>query len=261
MNHGTVKLSVREYGDGEPVVIVHGLFGSKDNWHTAAQSLASDFRVIIPDLRNHGQSPHCSDMDYENMAADLQEMFDSQKIQKAHLVGHSMGVKVVLSFAMKWPDRVQKLVLVDMAHREYKARHTKILEALQAVPSGQFHKRSEADSVLGEKISDPLVRAFLLKSMHRADNGTLHWRLNVAAIVENYPKLGRAIEMKIQPQRQVLLISGGKSDYVTERDVEALGGYFPRLETKQFADASHWVHYDVGDDFISEVKAFLMRKE
>ncbi|MFP4415880.1 MAG: alpha/beta fold hydrolase [Chitinispirillaceae bacterium] len=252
-----LELASREYGAGEPLVIVHGLLGSKENWHTIAAELSTDHHVVVPDLRNHGDSPHASKMDFEDMAADLRGLIESLGKTPAHLMGHSLGVKVILQVAMQWPELVGKMVLVDMAAREYHPRHTAILEALLSVRSGVFRKRSEVDAALSEKVTNPQVRALLLKGMKRGEDGTLQWRMNVGAIADNYLTLGRRIDLYLQPDREVILLSGAKSDYVDREDIDTLRGYFPRLQTHVFEQAGHWVHSDARDEFIDVVRWFL----
>ncbi len=255
-----VALAKREYGVKEPLVIVHGLFGSGENWQSVAQSLAADFRVIVPDLRNHGDSPHAPYMDFETMAADLRALFDTLGIQSAHLMGHSLGVKVLLRFAMQWPDYAAKLVMVDMTAGKSKPRHAGVLDALLSIPSGVYRKRSAVDAALSDAIPNAHIRAFLLKGMQRNDDGALYWKTNIEGLAENYRNLGAEVELATQPNREALLAYGGRSDYVNEEDVGKLRSSFPRLKIKRFPHAGHWLHVDAGNAFVEEARAFLLDK-
>jgi pimeloyl-ACP methyl ester carboxylesterase len=252
-----ISLAYRTYGAGTPLIIVHGLFGSGENWQRVAEILADRFRVIVPDLRNHGESPHVPFMDIDAMAGDVRQMCAELGLDSAHFLGHSLGAKVILRIADRWPDLADRLILVDMTAERSEPRHVALIEALLAIPSGIYRKRSEVDAALAKTISSAPVRAFLLKGMKRDDSGALHWRMNIAAIAENYRNLGEAVDVSPQPDREALLLYGGRSDYVTPPRIDAMRALFARLRTREFPHAGHWLHADVRDEFLAAVRGFL----
>lgn len=252
-------LSFRSWGDGvEPLIIVHGLFGSGDNWQTVAQELScGDRRVITPDLRNHGRSFHDDCMDFGAMAGDLLALADHLHLTHFDLAGHSLGAKVALSVLGQAPRRVNKVILLDMANRAYSPVHASLFEALFSLNPADFNRRAAIDKALAEKVASPAVRAFLVKNVYREKAGRFCWRFNLNALAANYRQLGDAVAVRRDLQREVLVLHGGKSDYVTEQDIVDMRQIFPRLKDRLIPQAGHWLHADNRGAVVGLIREFL----
>ena len=222
-----MPLHFKQLGHGEPLVLLHGLFGSGDNWFGVAPKLAEKFHVLIPDLRNHGHSPHHAEMDYPLMAADVEKFFSAQKIESAHVIGHSMGGKVAMQFALDFPARVKKLVVVDMAPRAYAPAHDKIFAALLALDLKLFQTRAEIEAALASEISSLNLRRFLLKNLSRDAHGKFVWKMNLRGVAENYSRLGEVLNAGNPFAEPTLFIRGGRSDYINAADEVAIHHQFP----------------------------------
>ena len=222
-----MQLHFKQLGHGEPLILLHGLFGSADNWFGVAPKLAENFHVLIPDLRNHGQSPHSAEMNYSLMAADVENFFAAQKIESAHVVGHSMGGKVAMQFALDFPVRVKKLVVVDMAPRAYQRAHDYIFEALLELDLNLFQTRAEIEVALEPEIPSLNLRRFLLKNLGRDEQGKFFWKLNLRGVAENYPRLGEVLSLQNHFEKPTLFIRGGKSDYIRVGDELEIKQRFP----------------------------------
>ena len=247
----------REYGSGFPLVILHGLFGAGSDWRTVAQKLSPRFRVICPDLRNHGNSPHDPFMDFTTMAQDVLETMDRLSAAGAHLLGHSLGGKVALTAMTLRPGRFGAVVLADMVHRRLPPMHTGLLETLAACDPARFPNRIRFHQALAPAIPDEAVRTFLLKSLRQRPEGGLAWKFNLPALAGNYFRLGDAVALQADERREMLVIRGGRSDLVTDDGVEELRRFFPRLQQALIADAGHWVHADGRDDFVGIMADYL----
>ncbi len=252
-----MQLHFKQLGHGEPLILLHGLFGSADNWFGVAPKLAENFHVLIPDLRNHGQSPHSAEMNYSLMAADVENFFAAQKIESAHVVGHSMGGKVAMQFALDFPVRVKKLVVVDMAPRAYQRAHDYIFEALLELDLNLFQTRAEIEVALEPEIPSLNLRRFLLKNLGRDEQGKFFWKLNLRGVAENYPRLGEVLSLQNHFEKPTLFIRGGKSDYIRVGDELEIKQRFPMAEIQTIAAANHWVHADAPAEFLRLVLDFL----
>ena len=252
-----MKLHFQALGCGEPLVLLHGLFGSADNWLGVAPKLAEKFHVFIPDLRNHGQSPHHAAMDYPLMAADVDKFFAGQKLERASVIGHSMGGKVAMQFALDFPARVQKLVVVDMAPRAYAPAHEEILAALLALELARFQTRLQIEEALASGIPSLSLRRFLLKNLGRDDSGRFVWKMNVRGLAENYSRLGEVLSPRHPFPRPALFIRGGKSDYIDAADEVEIRRLFPAAQIHAIPAAGHWVHADAPQEFVRLVLDFL----
>jgi len=252
-----MQLHFKQLGHGEPLVLLHGLFGSADNWFGVAPKLAEKFHVFIPDLRNHGQSPHHAEMDYPLMAVDVEKFFAAQRFEKAHVIGHSMGGKVAMQFALNFPTRVKKLVVVDMAPRAYRRAHDHIFEALLELDLATFQTRPQIEEVLAPKIPSLNLRRFLLKNLGWTDAGKLVWKMNLRGVAENYSRLGEVLNAGEPFAGPALFIRGGKSDYINAADELAIHQLFPMAEIQEIVTANHWVHADAPEEFVRMVLNFL----
>jgi pimeloyl-ACP methyl ester carboxylesterase len=252
-----MQLHFKQLGQGEPLILLHGLFGSADNWFSVAPKLAERFHVIAADLRNHGQSPHDAEMDYRLMAADVDQLFTACGLTNACVVGHSMGGKVALQLAIDFPQRVKKLVVVDIAPRAYSRSHDNILDALLPLKLDSFKSRQEIEHALAAEIPSLSLRRFLLKSVGRDDAGQFFWKMNIQAIATNYWRLCMAVGEGASFAVPAMFIRGGKSDYINLSDDVEIRRQFPVVEIQSIATASHWVHADAPEEFSKTVLAFL----
>ena len=252
-----MQLHFKQLGRGDPLVLLHGLFGSSDNWFGVAPKLAEKFHVFIPDLRNHGQSPHHDEMDYPLMAADVEKFLAAQKIESASVIGHSMGGKVAMQFALDFPARVKKLVVVDMAPRAYRRAHDHIFESLLALDLKSFQTRSQMEDALAAEIPSLNLRRFLLKNLGRNDDGSFRWKINLRGLSENYSRLGEVLGEVAPFTKPTLFIRGGKSDYIADADELEIRRLFPAAEIQTIASANHWVHADAPEEFVQLVLDFL----
>ena len=252
-----MRLHFKSLGHGPPLVMLHGLFGSGDNWLAVAPKLARQFRVFLLDLRNHGASPHNPEMNFSVMAADIAEFFDDQKLAAANLLGHSLGGKVAMQFAFDFPARVEKLVVVDIAPRAYPHEHDAIFAALLALDLRKYRSRKEVEDALAPALPDLALRQFLLKNLKLVSSSVFEWRIPLNAIFENYPKLCRALTANEPFSKPVLFIRGGESPYITDTDAPLIHQLFPHVKIETIFQARHWVHADAPDEFVRLVSEFL----
>jgi len=252
-----MPLHFQQLGHGEPLVLLHGLFGSGDNWLGVAPPLAEKFHVFAPDLRNHGRSPHHPVMSYALMAEDVKNFFAAQKIERACVMGHSLGGKVAMRFAQVFPACVKKLVVVDMAPRAYARTHDRIFAALLALDLALFKTRPQIEAALAPEIPSLNLRRFLLKNLGRDESGNFFWKMNLRGVAENYSRLGEDLGPACHFAKPALFIRGGRSDYLNAADAVAIRAQFPLAEIKTIAAANHWVHADAPAEFTRLVLDFL----
>ncbi|WP_235562296.1 alpha/beta fold hydrolase [Methylophilus sp. Leaf414] len=237
-----------------PLVLIHGLFGSADNWGNIAKHFAQHFQVISIDLRNHGRSPHSESQSYADMADDLLELCDVLDLEQIHLLGHSLGGKVAMQFATQYPERVSKLIVVDMAMRAYADEHTHLINAMMTVDLSHAESRNDIDRALKAPISNLMVRQFLLTNLVKVE-GQLQWRINLPAIKVNYPKFQAAFSAHFA--KPCLFIRGERSQYVQESDIAEIKQHFPKAEFISLP-TDHWVHAEQPQLFIQTVENFLV---
>jgi pimeloyl-ACP methyl ester carboxylesterase len=252
-----MQLHFQTYGTGFPLVILHGLFGSSDNWQPVAKKLGERFTVFTVDLRNHGRSPHSEEFSYAIMAEDVCDFLEQRGLSQAHVLGHSMGGKTAMEFALRHPSLVSKLVIVDMAPKAYPPVHVPLFEAMLGLDLGLFRERGEIDAALTEKIPDAKVRQFLLKNVARDETGKFRWKLNVAGIYQNYSRLKEAIESNTTFDGPTLFIKGAKSDHLLAEDMPQIEKLFPKARIEKLANAGHWVHADEPAGIVRILTSFL----
>ena len=228
-----------------------------DNWKTPAKTIAENgYHLYLVDQRNHGHSPHDDILSYEAMAEDLYEFMDEQFLSEAIILGHSMGGKTAMKFAQRYPDMVEKLIVVDIAPRRYPVHHHTILEALSAVDLENTGSRKEAEEVLKQYIHEFGVRQFLLKNLYWKERGKLAWRFNLPVIKENIVGMGEEVMDRIF-EGSTLFIRGDKSDYVTDEYIPEIEAGFPDSKLVTIANAGHWVHAEQPQPFLQAVLDFL----
>lgn len=252
-----MKLFFRQFGTGEHIVILHGFLGSSDNWATLGKKLAERYSVWLVDQRNHGQSPHSEEFNYQTMVTDLREFFQDNGIDKANIIGHSMGGKTAMLFAETHPELVQRLVVVDIAPRYYPVHHRTILAGLRAVQLATNQNRNEAEHQMMPFLPEFSTRQFLLKSLYRPAQGGFAWRFNLDVLEREIEQVGQDVHGKFQFDGPTLFIRGGKSDYIGENDTSLIFSRFPSPQIETIADAGHWIHADQPDAFLEHVSRFL----
>lgn len=264
----TVDLHYRRLGPpgAPPIVILHGLFGTSDNWGSIGKELAEPsasgigpLDVLLVDLRDHGRSPHTEAISYPIMAADVHALVERLGLKDLVLVGHSMGGKVAMLFAQRWPELLKHLVVIDISPKEHANNHGHIIEALRTADLRLGSTRKEVEAHLAQRVKEPGVVQFLLKNLFWREEGQLAWRMNVAGLERDLS----AILAAIGPETvrvPTLFVRGGQSDYITREDLPAIKEQFPnsRVETVPFA--GHWVHAQAPDEVVAWIRGAAGRE-
>ena len=253
-----MRLHHREIGEGKPFVILHGLFGSSDNWQYHAKRLADYFRLILLDLRNHGQSPWSTDFSYPLMVEDVREKLDELGIQKCIMLGHSMGGKVAMHFAQHYPERLSKLIVVDMGIKRYPMHHQHVLAGIHSVDLTQINTRSDAGNNIRKHIDSEDVVQFILKNLYWKEKGQLAWRMNVEVLEKQMPEILEALPDG-EILTQTLFVKGELSNYVLEEDRAFIMDQFPDGEIVSIPNAGHWVHAEQPERFLEAILGFCLR--
>ncbi len=253
-----LELNYKSFGQGTPIIILHGLFGTLDNWQTMARQLAANFTVYILDQRNHGRSPHRDEISYPIMAEDLRDFMESNWIYKSHIIGHSMGGKTAMQFALEYPDMVDKLVVVDIAPKAYRGGHEAIFEALLEIDLLAIENRKQAGDLLAVKIQDLAVRQFLLKNLTRSKSGNYKWKMNLEALHRQYQDLLAGIDLDAHFSGPTLFLRGAQSAYISKDDEPAIQEKFPQAGIVSIEGAGHWVHAEAPKPFFDALQSFLM---
>ncbi len=251
-------LHSKVFGEGKALVILHGLFGMLDNWQGIAKQFGQFFETHIVDQRNHGKSFHAEAHNYELMCADLMNYLNVRGLDKVFLLGHSMGGKTAMMFAAKFPERVEKLVVVDIAPKYYAPHHQEILAGLNAVEKAKVQSRKEADKLLSQYFSELGIRQFLLKNLYWRTKEDLAYKFNLDVLSKEIQNVGEAIFDTAVFTEPTLFIDGETSNYILEEDVELIEMHFPDAEIVKIANAGHWVHAENPQDFFDEVSRFLI---
>lgn len=245
-------------GTGIPFIIIHGYLGMSDNWKSFGTHLAEKgYEVHLLDMRNHGRSFHSEEFSYALMVADVEDYFVANKLSQSIVLGHSMGGKVAMNFAVKNPQLVSKLLVVDIGPKYYPPHHQDILEALNAVDFSIKPSRSEVESILTPLIPDASTRMFLMKNLYWKEPGQLDFRFNLKAFNKHPEAVGEALAAAAVFEGDVLFIKGARSSYILEQDQSLIKQHFPKAITVQVSDAGHWVHAENPLKFQEVVEQFL----
>lgn len=246
--------------NGPALVMMHGLFGSLENLGGIARYLAEDFSVFSLDMRNHGRSPHANSMSLQAMAADVLAFLDEQGLDRAHLLGHSLGGKVMMEAALTKPERVASVIVGDIAPVDYGIpRHDDVFAGLEGLDLASLTSRGQADAAMAGYIQEPAVRSFILKNLYRDEQGSYHWRINVPALKANYRSLIGANRDDRQYLGPVLFIKGELSDYIDTVHREGVVSRFPNAEIKVLAGTGHWLHAEKPELFAKLCRSFILR--
>ncbi|MCP4598088.1 alpha/beta fold hydrolase [Neptuniibacter sp.] len=249
-------LNYQIHGEGEPLIILHGLFGTLENWGAQIKTLSENFRVIAADMRNHGKSPHSEDISYDLMAQDIAALMQHLNLEKAHIIGHSMGGKAAMQLALSRPELINKLIIVDIAPVEYTPHHDDVFKGLFAVDLDSLKSRGDADKQLAEYIDELGVRAFLLKNLYRTEDKKFAWRMNLETLHEQYQNISAAPEGDAY-QSPVLFIKGANSDYLLPKYRDAVLSMFPKADYKIIQNAGHWPHAEKPAEFTQLILNYL----
>lgn len=253
-----MKLSFTAYGDGPPLLILHGLFGSGRNWTSIAKKLAESRKVLTVDLRNHGESPWHDEMTYAAMADDVLRLIEQEQLEKPVVLGHSMGGKAAMVAALSNPDAIGELIVADIAPVAYGHSHDSYVDAMRAIDLTSIQRRGDADAALEDAVPEAGIRGFLLHNLVLGNEGA-RWRPNLEAIADNMPAL---TDFPIPPASDVfsgpsMFVVGAKSDYVQPEHHATIRQYFPAASILMIADAGHWLHAEKPSQFIDTVASFL----
>lgn len=252
-----MKLFFRELGGkGQPLIILHGLFGSSDNWMTQAKLFASHYHVYMPDQRNHGQSPQSDDFTYNLLADDLHEFIIANAINDPVILGHSMGGKAAMFFALAHPELLSKLIVADIAPKGYPVRHSTILKGLKSIPLAGLQSRNEADELLSPYVPEPDVRQFLLKNLQRKPEGGFAWKINLPSLDRNIERMGDPVETGKKFEKPVLFLKGERSDYILDEDMSLIQTLFPKAKLVTM-DTGHWIQAEKPREFVEETVRFI----
>lgn len=253
-----MKLHYREIGQGQPFVILHGLFGYSDNWQTHAKKLAEYYRVILVDLRNHGHSDWSDDFSYSIMAQDVKELFDDLNLSKVILLGHSMGGKTSMRFAQDHEDLIEKLIVVDIGIKQYPMHHREILDGLHAIDLNVVNSRAVAENILTPYVDSFGTRQFLLKNLYWIEKGKLAWRMNLKVLEREMDEILSSL-----PEKEVsiptLFIRGAMSSYILDEDYNDIEDLFHDSQIITIDNAGHWVHAEAPEEFMNTVLTFCLR--
>lgn len=263
-----MELFYRKSGSGEPIVILHGLYGSSDNWMTQAKILSEHFEVYLIDQRNHGQSPHADSHTYTDMVNDLHDFLHQQDIKNPILIGHSMGGKVVMRYALEHPNEINKVIVVDIAPKDYSSfsnygkvtsDHEYILQSLQKINLESLKTRKQITDELKKYFGEEQLIMFLLKNIKRADGGVFQWIMNIDVLQADLQHIMQGFtNVNTSCDHPALFIKGEKSPYIDEDDMFVIRKYFPNAELVTIPKAGHWLHYEQPELLIKTLHYFLL---
>jgi pimeloyl-ACP methyl ester carboxylesterase len=268
-----MNLFYRKFGQGPVLIILHGLYGSSDNWVSIGKVLSEHFEVFLIDLRNHGNSFHSNEHNYHLLKNDLYEFMLSNQIEKAIIIGHSMGGKAAMFFAVDYPEKVQSLIIIDISPRSYKSLikpesqitdHMNIISSMLSVDFTKIKSREDVDEILSKTIKSVRIRRFLLKNVHRRKDGSFEWKLNLHALHNHLPEIMDGLDPKKFLNGNgitgfpVLFIKGEKSNYIMEEDLQIIKTIFPAADLVSIPDSGHWLHAEKPDLLLKTLRYFIL---
>ncbi|MBP8793887.1 MAG: alpha/beta fold hydrolase [Lutibacter sp.] len=246
-------------GQGQAFLFLHGYFGMSDNWKTLGNKFSKNYEVHLLDQRNHGRSFHSDEFDYELLVEDLHAYIIHHKLTNIVLLGHSMGGKVAMLFAVTYPEFIHKLIIADISPRQYPPHHQSILAALNSVNFSLYTSRSEVEEVLRIYMKDEGVLQFMLKNVFRKTKTQLAFRFNLHSLTENNEEVGAAIPSFTHFDGETLFLKGENSDYITAEDEPLISAHFSNYKIVPIKNAGHWLHAENPTQFFNEVSDFLSK--
>lgn len=263
-----MKLYYRKYGTGPALIILHGLYGSSDNWISIARKIDDRFTVILPDLRNHGLSPHSDIHNYDSMSLDLRELADDAGLTHFFLAGHSMGGKVAMRFAMRWPEMLDGLIVADISPfnpserlRKDLEKHNEIINAMRSADIASAGSRKEVEKLFSS-LHSQRVAGLILKNLRRDTENRFEWKINLRVLAGNMEKIMESVEPDKNDEGRitgfpVYFLKAGNSDYLTDDDIVPIRRIFPAAELITVPDAGHWIHSDNPGAVVSALLKFI----
>jgi len=245
-------------GTGTPFVILHGFLGMSDNWKSLGKRFAAQgYQMHLIDQRNHGRSFHDPVFSYQAMAADLLLYCEHHNLDQVVLLGHSMGGKTAMEFAVTNPERVTKLIIADIAPRHYDEHHQDVLKGLGLLDLSIINSRAKADQVLANYIKEPGLRLFLLKNLYWIEKKQLALRVNLPVVTKEISQVGKALAITAVFDKETLFVRGDNSSYITSLDETSIQKQFPKSQIKTVSNAGHWLHVENPEQFHQIVVDFL----
>ncbi len=244
-------------GEGNPLLILHGYFGMSDNWRSLGNKLSENFQVHLIDQRNHGRSFHADEFDYEILAEDLYNYIQYHQLKKVSIIGHSMGGKVAMLFAVTYPEIAHKLIVADISPKFYKPHHQVILAALNSVNFKIHNTRKKVEDILKMDIKEPGVLQFLLKNVYRKTKDELAFRFNLESLTINNSEVGESLPSFTHFDGETLFLAGENSNYITKEDTSLIEAHFSNSKIVTVKNAGHWLHAENPVQFYTEVYSFL----
>lgn len=253
-----MKLHSNVLGNGLPLIILHGFLGMGDNWKTLGKKYSEiGYQVHLIDQRNHGRSPHSDDFSYSFLSDDLLEYCNDNNLSKINLLGHSMGGKTAMHFACEHPNKIDHLIIADIAPKYYAPHHQDILDSLLALDFSEIKSRSEAEDELRKYIKDPGTRMFLLKNIYRKTPSEFDLRINLKTLSNKVIEIGQPLGANCKFNGKTLFLRGDKSNYIPENEFENIANHFPNYSIKTIKNAGHWLHAENPTDFLNITSNFL----
>jgi len=245
-------------GEGNALIILHGFLGMSDNWKTLGIKYAElGLQIHLVDQRNHGRSFHSDDFDYDILATDLAQYIDEHKLKNPTIIGHSMGGKTAMQFAMSYPNLLHKLIVADIAPKYYPPHHHSIIEGLNQLNFSEIKSRGEADRVLAQYINEQGIRQFLLKNLYWIEKGKLALRFNLPILSQKMEEIGDNINATDLYKGPTLFLRGDRSEYITTQDKEGIKRHFPIASIETIENAGHWLHAENPKQFFDKSMAFI----
>lgn len=252
-----MKLNYKRLGEGRPLIVLHGLFGSLDNWMSLGKRWSADYEVWLLDQRNHGKSPHSDSFNYELMAEDLKEFIQQHQIDSPIILGHSMGGKTAMEFAVKHSELLSSLIVVDIAPVVYEAHHYDLVQAMKSLDLNGISRRKEADELLSQKVENFGVRQFLLKNLYHKEKDQLAWRFNLPVLEKELLPISEWPISQGEFNKPTLFVKGGNSHYILNEYLPKIESKFPNYQLEIVENAGHWVHAEATEIFYTKIKTFL----
>lgn len=247
-------------GEGKPLFILHGFLGMADNWRTMGLKFAAEgFQVHLIDQRNHGHSFHSQEFTYELMVQDLLAYAQAKNVEKPIILGHSMGGKTAMLYAVLHPNLLEKLIVVDIAPKFYPVHHQMIIDGLSSIDFEKIQTRKQADEQLSKYVLDAPTRQFLLKNLYWKTKEKLDFRFNLIALRQNLEEIGKGLPQETIFKGATLFLAGAKSNYIKENDRDLIYSHFPNAQIETVSRAGHWLHAENPEEFFTKVLQFLQK--